>query len=255
MVRLDQSLGHQVRRSNLSILLGADVIVTVWVEQTRNFNYPFSGALYDDPTVVYHGTSSINRDLIEAQGLIPGAPRFPVQLLQNLVALCDAVRFRSWSYITVKGLSRGTQLSRPADRRVYLSANFWYARDYATNTGGETVHNAILLADQLLEYLGTNSEHDDLISQVTIIRASLTALTDGSFPVVYAVRVDPEWFDRKGEEFIRLDLGQLVETAVNLSCPCLIPAESLLAKVEYVNGAESGYLGPQPKTWDKARRW
>jgi hypothetical protein len=233
----------------------ANAIDTVQIQDPRDWNYPFSRALYDDPTVVYHGTSSSYREAIETEGLIAGVPRFPVQVVQELVATCDAVGVRSWSYTTVKGLSRGTDLSRPAERRVYLSANFWFARDYAINAGGETIHNALLLAGQLLEHLRTDSGHGELAGRVTTIQRRLTDLTADSFPVVYAVRVDPEWLDRNGEELERQDVGDLVITAANILCRCSIPADHLLAKAEYVKGAESGYLGPQPRTWHEARRW
>jgi len=133
------------------------VIDAIRIEDPCDWNYPFSKVFYDDPTVVYHGTSSSYAAAIEAEGLVAGVARFPVQVVQELVATCDAVGFRSWAYTTVKGLSRGTNLSRTAERRVYLSANFWFARDYATNTGGETVHNALRLADELLQALPTRS--------------------------------------------------------------------------------------------------
>lgn len=228
------------------------MIDVVRIEEPRNCGYPFSEALYGDSAVVYHGTSSTYAASIETDGLVAGAARFPVQTVQQLVAACDAVGFKSWSYTTVKGLSRGTDLSRAAERRIYLSANFWFARDYATNTGGETVHNALHLADELLRSLRTSFWSGDLAEKVTAIRSRLTT---GSFPIVYALRVDPEWLERKGKELERQDLGSLVGTDVNLSCRCSIPPERLLAKAEYVNGAESGYLGPQPRTWEEARRW
>lgn len=234
---------------------GTSVIDAIRIEEPRDWSYPFSEALYGDPAVVYHGTSSSYAVAIETEGLVAGVARFPVQVVQELVAACDAVGFRSWSYTTVKGLSRGTDLSRTAERRVYLSANFWFARDYATNTGGETVHNALRLADELLPGLRTGSGSGELAQKVTAIRSRLAGLTTGSFPIVYALRVDPEWLEWKGKELERQDLGDLVGTDVNLSCRCSIPADRLLAKAEYVNGAESGYLGPQPRTWEEARRW
>jgi hypothetical protein len=230
------------------------VLYTVQIQDPRDCHYPFSRALYDDATVVYHGTSSSFAAGLEAEGLVAGVPRIPVRAVQDLVSACDAVGLRSWCYTTVKGLSAGTDLSRPAERWVYLSANFWFARDYATNTGGETIHNAIALADELLQRLRSGVGSKELTDNILSIRAHLVGLTAGAFPVVYAVRVEPDWLRRKGEELDRIDCGDLVLTKVNISCAHSIPPDRLVAKVEYVGGAESGYLGPQPKTWDEARR-
>jgi hypothetical protein len=241
---------HRARLSSV----GADVIGVMQIEDPRDWNYPFSEAFYSDPAVVYHGTSSSYRGAIEREGLVAGSPRFPVQAVLDLVAVCDSLPFRSWSYTTVKGLSRGTDLSRRDERRVYLSANFWYARDYAINTGGETIHNALRLADELLEPSRSGSELGELTERVTAIRCQLIGLTAGSFPVVYALRVDTEWLEHKGKELERMVIGDLVVTEVNISCRCSIPSERLLAKAEYTRGAETGYLGSQPGTWLEAIR-
>src|SRR5262249_54486245 len=165
--------------------------------------YPFSRALYDDPNIVYHGTSSTFAVRIEAEGLIAGVPRFPIEALRELMHTCDAIGFRSWCYTTIKGLSAGTRLSQPDDRCVYLSANFWYARDYATNRGGETVHNALRLTDELLRWLPARAELGEYVGKVSRIQDKLLAYTAAAFPIVYAVRVDSNWLRHKGKELER----------------------------------------------------
>jgi len=225
----------------------------VRVEDPGDWRYPFSQSLYEDYLVVYHGTSSAYASVIEREGFIVGRPSIPIDAIRRLIAACDTVGFKSWSYTTVQGLSRGTILSSDVDRPVYFSANFWFARDYATNSGGETVHNALLLSDQLLEFLSTTrADTGDLADDVRALCIKLRTLTADSFPVVYAVRLEREWL-KNGETLRRLEVGSLVVTHANVSCLRSVPAERLLAKAEYVNGADPGYLGPQPATWAEAR--
>jgi hypothetical protein len=238
-------------------IVGARVGVRVdriRIENPLDWNYPFSQAMYDDEAVVYHGTSSTAAADIDARGLMPVARQFPLRVLQDLIAACDATDFRSWHYWTVKGLSEGTDLSRPASRHVYLSANFWYAREYATNLGGETVHNALGLTNELLALLRHRGDSTGLIQTAAGILAHLAAHTAGAIPIVYALRVEPAWLTQRGRELERTDCGGMVITEANISCDRPIPADRLLGSVEYPRGAESGYQGPQPKSWYEARR-
>jgi len=176
-------------------------------------------------------------------------------LIHPLVAACDAVGYKDWSYTVVKGISPRTKLAHVDNRPVYLSANFWYARDYATNFGGETIHVALKLSETLLDRLAAaEAPSPQLKDEVGEIRRRMIAATAASFPIVYAVRVDPEWVDDP-KDFERQHAGSLVITEVNISCVRPVPSSRILAKVEYVEGAESGYLGPQPSTWHEARRW
>src|SRR5690349_7040543 len=111
------------------------------IEDPHHRSYPLPEALYDDARVVYHGTSSSFSHSIERDGFTIGRLPFSLESLQQLISICDQIRFRSWAYNCVLGLARGNELSRGSNRAVYFSANFWYSRDYATNGGGETVHN------------------------------------------------------------------------------------------------------------------
>jgi hypothetical protein len=178
---------------------------------------------------------------------------FSVKMLRQLIAVCDQMGFRNWSYTTLRGLSSGTELSRDADRPVYFSANFWYARDYATNIGGETINNALRLSEELLDHIARKGKDtSSLGDEVRHFRRQLLAVTADSFPVVYAVRIDREWL-KDETQLEREERSSLVVTAVNITCATSVPTDRLQAKVEYVNGAESGYLGPQPTTWAEAR--
>lgn len=227
----------------------------VQIYEPRDWNYPFTQSLYDDPRVIYHGTSSAYAATIEANGFVRGQPPFSISDLRKLVSLADKIRFRSWSYTTVKGLSSSKQLFAETDWPIYFSANFWYARDYATSLGGETIHNAILLAKELLDYMQRDAENNgSILAEVHQLHDYLLSLVANSFPIVYAVRVEPEWLQHESS-LEREGFGSFVVTEVNIECLISVPATHLLAKVEYVHGAESGYLGPQPTTWSEAHRF
>jgi hypothetical protein len=226
----------------------------VRIAEPRDWNYPFSEALYHDSQVVYHGTCSAFAEQIERVGFQTGGRALPIHLLRRLVELADAASFKPWSHRVVRGLSSSTRLDRPDERAVYFAPNFWFARDYATSIGGETMCNARLLASELLRVLETRSlsgEPEGL--EAARIEGMLAEFLKGAFPVVYAVRVEPGWLQH-GESSLRRDeFGGSIHLQVNAACLQSVPAECILARAEYVNGAESGYLGPAPSSWAEAR--
>src|SRR5580692_4597361 len=125
-------------------------MMIVIIDDPRNWDFPFTRAFYEDEHVVYHGTSSTNSAVLESEGFIRGRVPFDVSPLRRLLSISDEMEHKSWARTTVAGLSTSTQLSRTEPRKIYFSGNFWFARSYATDLGGETVNKALLLCTELL---------------------------------------------------------------------------------------------------------
>jgi len=152
----------------------------------------------------------------------------------------------------VKGLAKHAMLDRDQDRAVYFSANFWFARAYAKDAGGETVHHAMLLAAELLEGTARDRLARDDLNELVAIQTELKDLTADAIPIVFAVRVDADWL-RHPDSLERLDAGDLVVTQVNIACLTSVPIDRIVGKVEFVNGLEPGYMSAQPASWIDAR--
>jgi hypothetical protein len=79
-------------------------------------------------------------------------------------------------------------------------------------------------------------------------------MLENAFPTVYAARIEPEWLQH-GDHSLRRDVfGGFIHMEVNAACLKDVPPERILARAEYVNGAERGYLGPPPESWAEAKR-
>jgi hypothetical protein len=223
-------------------------MMVVIINDPRNWDYPFPRSFYEDEHVVYHGTSSTNSEILESKGFIRGRLPFDVSALRQLLSISDEMRHKSWARTTVAGLSTSTQLSRTGPRKLYFSGNFWFARSYATELGGETVNNALLLCAELLARITGDDENGKMLfTKINSIAVPLRSLITGAKPVVYAVKVEDDWFD-SSIEWNRV--GNLICPPVNIGCISSIPPERILAKAIYVNGAEDGYTGPQPAKWE-----
>jgi hypothetical protein len=121
-------------------------------------------------------------------------------------------------------------------RHLHFSTSFWFARGYSTDRGGEIVRKGIedaigfermctfsdereAFAQNLdaghralpqqaairsaIELLKSQHALQQLHADVTAAREELQALTDGGHPVVYAIRVDPEWFGNSWTDYLR----------------------------------------------------
>ena len=228
----------------------------VRISESRDLSYPFAESLYEDPRVVYHGTCSAYASGIEHRGLQTGGPTIPIDLLRRLIDLADAENFKSWSHGVIRGLSSSTRLDRPDDRAIYFSPNFWFAREYATSIGGEAMHNALLLASELKKkHLETRGLRGDPAgAEVERISATLERMFEKAFPIVYAVRIEPEWLQHGERSLRRESFGRFIRLEVNAACLRSVPPERIIARADYVYGAERGYMGPAPASWAEARR-
>lgn len=226
-------------------------MMTAIIDDPKNWDYPFTRSFYEDEHVVYHGTSSAISEVVESGGFVRGWLPFDVLALRRLLSISDEIGHKSWARRTVEGLSTSTQLFQTEPRKIYFSGNFWFARSYATDSGGETVHNALLLCKELLTRVAADNENSRNFSlEIEGIAAPLRSLIKGAKPVVYAVKAQDDWFDNS-LEWDRV--GDLIAPPVNLGCNRSVPPDRILAKAIYVNGAEDGYSGPQPAKWEDLR--
>jgi hypothetical protein len=165
---------------------------------------------------------------------------------------------------------------------LYFSANFWFARAYATDSGGEVIRNTIKEAAQFehictcsqtrgalkgqweeglrkspghlptiaaVQLLGNEEALRQLCREVRAAKAALTDLIAGGHPVVYAVRVEPEWFG----EYWKRHVSALEEgkREVNLRCSgARITTDRIVAKVSYPNGTDPEFTPTWFSTWE-----
>jgi hypothetical protein len=228
----------------------------VRISEPRDWSYPFAESLYKDSQVVYHGTCSAYVRDIECRGFETGGRSLPIDLLRRLINLADEANFKPWSHRVIRGISSSTRLDRPDDRAIYFAPNFWFARDYSISIGGEAMHNARLLASELLNYLETRGQRSAPPGiETEHIVMTLNRMFEGAFPIVYAVQVEPRWLQHGKNALHREIFDNFIHLEVNAACQCAVSPDCILARADYVNGAERGYQGPMPASWSEARLW
>lgn len=233
--------------------------------------YPFPKRLWDDPHVVYHGSWSRYSQQIEAEGFVH--VNFPFDYC-HVLAVVDAGNALGIGSFASNTLEPNPMLS--------MTANYWGARCYSTDAGGELVriilkdihtieaictieerrfalktrwenglkgspHHAPTLA--AVQLLGDHQALQQMAERMREARKGIKAATDGGFPVVYALRVETEWFPDLWERYI-YNRKRRHPSVVELRCRRdIITVDRIVAKAAYPNGTDSNFQPDGFKTW------
>jgi hypothetical protein len=256
-------------------------MVVVRVADRTDDKYPLTRAIFDDPCVLYHGTWSTYSNRIDRDGFIHAELPFSVDSLKTISNARDALDLGSYGrqlFFSQNGGggNGGVNLS--------MADDFWAARQYSTDGGGEVVRIMLREARELenlcaseearrrlvteleealkkvdhheptrrvIELLKDEFALEELCNDVRLARRAIEAEISGGFPVVYAIRVVPEWFGKRWERHLYL-LGDGTRSEELRCARSLIGAKQLVGKAEYPHGTSSTF-SPGESGWDELK--
>jgi hypothetical protein len=255
---------------------------TVTITDPEDRSYPFNKGFFDDPQILYHGSWSPYSKAIELEGFVHGALPFDWNDVAKVFEANQAIG--RGSYLTVFLGARYPRESPPRD--LSITGNFWFARAYATDGGGEVVRKTIEEARSFEEICTVPEKRaelkahwqrglqecpghpatvaairvlDDeqvlsrLCAEVKSVRERLAGLTIGGFPVVYAVRVQTEWFGERWAKYLS-DRDMSIR-AHELRCSGdLVPPDRIIAKAEYPNGTDRSFMPTCFHNWEEYQK-
>lgn len=256
-----------------------DIMDTRTVTDLTDRSFPFSPTLFDDPHIVYHGTWSAYSQRIESAGF-GGALPFEQNDLETIAeawgkaGICD-------SY------TRTVFSNKPGQPRTELSmtGNFWHARAYATDGGGEVVRMVLKDAKDFetlcskdekrlalrrrweeglkkspghtatasaVEFLDDQAALQATSRRVANARQAIELVVHGGFPVVYGISVEQTWFGKTWDTYLaQWEDGH--RAAVELRCSRdLVSPDRIIAKVIYPQGTDPDFLPTWIRTWAEA---
>src|SRR5580692_240770 len=112
---------------------------SVTISDPEDRQFPFSRVTFEDPHVLYHGTWSTFSSEIESEGFASECP-VPWPKIAIIARALDAIGIGSFASGFFKGKLPTTK--RPGGV-LGLSCNFWLARAYSTDGGGEIIRTTI----------------------------------------------------------------------------------------------------------------
>ena len=251
---------------------------TITITNPTDQSFPFSRQLFEDPHVVYHGTWSVYTNRIESEGF--GGVALPFDHNEIEVVM------HAWEQVGILGSYAKDVFfgNKPGQPRPELSmtANFWHARAYATDGGGEVVRIMLQEAKDFeslcsndekrlalkarwegglrqtpgdrptmraVEVLSDKQTLNAICAGVTTARRAIEEVVKDGFPVVYALRVEPQWFGKTWERYM-VNWEEGHRAAVELRClRDFISPDRIIAKAVYPNGSDSDFLCEWCETW------
>jgi hypothetical protein len=250
---------------------------TVTITNPKDQRFPFGKELWNGPQVVYHGTWSTYSPRIESGGFVHAELPFNHADIATVMRAWEAVGILN-SYAK-EVFFAGTPGPRS---ELSMTASFWHARAYATDGGGEVVRmmlkeakdfEALCLQNErrlalkgrweeglkkspghrltlnAVALLGNQEALQALCNGVKMAREAIEKVRMDGCPVVYAIRVKPEWFPDTWERYM-FNWKEGTRAAVELRCNRnLLFSDRILAKAIYPNGTDADFLLDGFKTW------
>lgn len=244
---------------------------TTTITEPTDRSYPFNRELFDDPRVLYHGTWSSYSEKIESAGFGGFDLPFDYSAITTILHAREQI-----------GCRDGRTVHRD---KLSMTGNFWFARCYSTNCGGEDVSIALRHARDFEAFCSDDSQrvalkahweqglkecpgHTDTLRAVEFLdskdalrasyqevvqaRLRIEGAVSGGCPVVYAIEVDPEWFGKEWDEYL-WESRHLGGRAREFRCARdLVTANRIIAKVGYPNGTESDFQPSLLRNWSDA---
>lgn len=226
-----------------------ETVLTSW-----NDNYPFSKDISDQSGIIYHATNSNFMNNIEKYGWYENSQPYDLNDIRYLCDTYDKFFFTDKDDMPneldlldlyYRRLKRNT-LRYTTDpnfkKENCFTANYENALAYACHLYGETLKDAFLFIDQFINVLNSHINSDmykticleedkaNIILNLNNIKNKYMNLVSNSYPIIYAIKGRNEWFDS-----VDLDSSSVCEK-IDLKTNSHIPPESILAKVEFLDG-------------------
>lgn len=118
--------------------------------------FPLSRELFEDPKVLYHGTSSKFSKNIETYGWRVNDQPYDIDDVRYICNISELLFYAGYGYAVLRPFTLGTSDAYLNKKRASFTSNYWMARRFASVKGGETI-NAIFFAIKEFQNL-LNSE-------------------------------------------------------------------------------------------------
>ena len=214
-------------------------IITITDPDDLVYPHALGKDAYFDPAVYYHGTSREFSSSIESDGFKLGNQVYDKADLVELYKAYDSPYFDSM-FATGKEMKMqkedlhfvlGGAGDDMKDEPLSFSGNYWTARNYSINRGGEAIDKAVKMARWISELPDCP---DQRIAEKIIKKYG--HIFDNHIPCVYAVRLPDEevqkvvegslnaWLEENGVPAKTPDVNHFVHNE--------IPKESIVARID-----------------------
>jgi hypothetical protein len=138
------------------------------IDNTKDVLYPLSKDEYDNPRILYHGTSSIFSELIENNGWEFNVLPYD---LEDFVTIVDIFKKIGWDgisgdVISLESFTLGGDRSYVQTKTASFTPDYHTARNYSRHPGGESVFFLFNAMEDILKICDDNELRQNHISEI-----------------------------------------------------------------------------------------
>lgn len=144
---------------------------TIFISNPNDVCYPFSKEWYDDPYILYHGTSNIHSESIEKNGWNVNEQPYEIKDFQKICKLFEDIGWDGTSKNSGHSVLRSYTVGGGDDyvneKFASFSQDYWTARNFSRYVGGESIHYLFLAIEDILNISENNQlqdEHRDFLT-------------------------------------------------------------------------------------------
>lgn len=171
------------------------------INNPNNVIFPLAREDFENLNLVYHGTRSCFSNLIQDNGWVMHSPPYNFDDVEYIIEQTRIKGYKINGVGMLIAFTTKTDAIQSNERNLRLkypsfSQNYWTARAYSNYRGGETVHNILLAVEEFLYNYKKFSEiiEKEIIDRFDEIKNKYRNIIGDSYPVVYVIEIDPEWF-------------------------------------------------------------
>lgn len=109
------------------------------IEEEDDIIYPLTCELFENPEILYHGTSSCYTAGIEQNGWHINDQPYDIIDIKNICEFFEELDYRGGGYSKLRPYTLGMSDSRLNKKEASFTSNYWMARGFASIIGGETI--------------------------------------------------------------------------------------------------------------------
>jgi hypothetical protein len=127
------------------------------IQKSNDVLYPFKKEWYDNQQIFYHGTSSVHCESIERNGWSLNGQPYDMKDIKKICKIFEDIGWdgtpKNSGYSVLRAYSLGGGDHYLKKKPISFSQNYWTARNYSRNIGGETIHYLLLAIEDILYFV------------------------------------------------------------------------------------------------------
>ena len=168
------------------IKIGYKEIIIKKILDPDDIIYPLSREFFENPKVVYHGTSSSFSKKLETYGWRENDQPYDIDDIRYICNISELLIYFGNGYAVLRPFTLGISDAYLNEKRASFTSNYWMARRFASVKGGETI-NAIFFA--IKEFQNLLFSEEKIQNHINSFKYLLTSDLANNFESKYSFSI------------------------------------------------------------------